>query len=185
MRRGRSPMRIERRAHLLGRTAEGRSLGRRSGRAMFQIMGVFAEFERAMIRERLNAGGIAMAAGIGNSGAPVAHSIFPPINRRRWAFSAIFSYPTAISSIMRLASESVSCFASPWASSARSCQCFTSFRSSNGDRAIGRRAHARPRRAADMRIMSAKSYAVRRNSAARTRLRNWSRVSIGLGFATT
>src|SRR6202451_1524481 len=27
-----------------------------SGKAMFQMMGVFAEFERAMIRERVNAG---------------------------------------------------------------------------------------------------------------------------------
>ena len=27
-----------------------------AGRALFQMMGVFAEFERAMIRERLNAG---------------------------------------------------------------------------------------------------------------------------------
>jgi DNA invertase Pin-like site-specific DNA recombinase len=27
-----------------------------SGRAMFQMLGVFAEFERAMIRERVNAG---------------------------------------------------------------------------------------------------------------------------------
>ena len=27
-----------------------------AGKAMFQMMGVFAEFERAMIRERVNAG---------------------------------------------------------------------------------------------------------------------------------
>ena len=27
-----------------------------SGRAMFQMLGVFAEFERGMIRERVNAG---------------------------------------------------------------------------------------------------------------------------------
>jgi DNA invertase Pin-like site-specific DNA recombinase len=30
-----------------------------SGRAMFQMMGVFAEFERAMIRERVNAAWLA------------------------------------------------------------------------------------------------------------------------------
>src|SRR6201985_3207143 len=33
-----------------------------SGRAMFQMMGVFAEFERAMIRERVLAGMLALLA---------------------------------------------------------------------------------------------------------------------------
>jgi DNA invertase Pin-like site-specific DNA recombinase len=37
-----------------------------SGRAMFQIMGVFAEFERAMIRERVLAG-LARAKGQGTN----------------------------------------------------------------------------------------------------------------------
>lgn len=34
----------------------GINTGTPSGRAMFQMLGVFAEFERAMIRERVNAG---------------------------------------------------------------------------------------------------------------------------------
>ena len=35
---------------------QGLDTGTPSGRAMFQMLGVFAEFERAIIRERVNAG---------------------------------------------------------------------------------------------------------------------------------
>ena len=44
-------------SELLGNLVKART-ARRSGnrKAMFQMMGVFAEFERAMIRERVNAG---------------------------------------------------------------------------------------------------------------------------------
>ena len=43
-----------------------------SGRAMFQMCGVFAEFERAMIRERINAGlARARARGVNRKGEPL------------------------------------------------------------------------------------------------------------------
>ena len=43
-----------------------------SGRAMFQMFGVFAEFERAMIRERINAGlARARARGVNRKGEPL------------------------------------------------------------------------------------------------------------------
>src|SRR5262245_29635050 len=43
-----------------------------SGRAMFQMCGVFAEFERAMIRERINAGlARAKARGVNRKGEPL------------------------------------------------------------------------------------------------------------------
>ncbi len=47
-----------------------------SGRAMFQMLGVFAEFERGMIRERVNAGlARAKAKGIKLGRRPVKPSI--------------------------------------------------------------------------------------------------------------
>jgi DNA invertase Pin-like site-specific DNA recombinase len=42
-----------------------------SGKAMFQMMGVFAEFERAMIRERVLAGMARAAANGTKSGRPI------------------------------------------------------------------------------------------------------------------
>ena len=51
------------------------------GKALFQMMGVFAEFERAMIQERINAG-IARARKHGTkSGRPIGR---PPIPIRPW-----------------------------------------------------------------------------------------------------
>jgi DNA invertase Pin-like site-specific DNA recombinase len=51
-----------------------------SGRAMFQMCGVFAEFERAMIRERINAGlARAKARGVNRKGEPLRLGR-PPVN---------------------------------------------------------------------------------------------------------
>jgi DNA invertase Pin-like site-specific DNA recombinase len=41
-----------------------------AGKAMFQVMGVFAEFERSMIRERVNAGIARAKAGGKHCGRP-------------------------------------------------------------------------------------------------------------------
>ena len=50
-----------------------------SGKAMFQMMGVFAEFEREMIRERINAG-LARAREQGTkTGAPIGRPVIPPM----------------------------------------------------------------------------------------------------------
>jgi DNA invertase Pin-like site-specific DNA recombinase len=54
-----------------------------SGRAMFQLLGVFAEFERAMIVERVNSG-IAKAREKGTkSGKPIGRPPTPPHIRER------------------------------------------------------------------------------------------------------
>jgi DNA invertase Pin-like site-specific DNA recombinase len=50
-----------------------------SGKAMFQMMGVFAEFERAMIRERVLAGMARAAAHGTKSGRPIGR---PPIEAK-------------------------------------------------------------------------------------------------------
>jgi DNA invertase Pin-like site-specific DNA recombinase len=50
-----------------------------AGRAMFQMLGVFAEFERAMIRERVNAG-VRRAQKLGTkSGKPIGRPAVPPM----------------------------------------------------------------------------------------------------------
>ena len=50
-----------------------------SGKAMFQMMGVFAEFEREMIRERINSG-LARAREQGTkSGTPIGRPKIPPM----------------------------------------------------------------------------------------------------------
>ncbi len=67
------------------------------GKAVFQMMGVFAEFERAIIRERVHAG-MARAKKYGTkSGKPVGH---PKINdRKRRAILAARSTGKAINKI--------------------------------------------------------------------------------------
>ena len=62
----RLPMRAARR-HRLFLHQQGIDTTTPAGKAMFQMMGVFAEFERAMIRERVNAG-IARAKADGTPG---------------------------------------------------------------------------------------------------------------------
>jgi DNA invertase Pin-like site-specific DNA recombinase len=55
-----------------------------SGRAMFQMLGVFAEFERAMIRERVNAGlARAKAKGVKLGRRPVSAKIEARIRELR------------------------------------------------------------------------------------------------------
>ncbi len=56
-----------------------------AGRALFQMMGVFAEFERAMIRERVNAG-LARARGEGRIGGRAAC-------RRKWGGASVPGWP--------------------------------------------------------------------------------------------
>ena len=54
-----------------------------SGKAMFQMMGVFAEFEREMIRERINAG-LSRAKEQGTkSGRPIGRPEIPPMKIRK------------------------------------------------------------------------------------------------------
>ena len=54
-----------------------------SGKAMFQMMGVFAEFEREMIRERINAG-LSRAKEHGTkSGRPIGRPEIPPMKIRK------------------------------------------------------------------------------------------------------
>jgi DNA invertase Pin-like site-specific DNA recombinase len=55
-----------------------------AGKAMFQMMGVFAEFERAMIRERVNAG-IARAKADGkHCGRPSSTPSWKGASVTRW-----------------------------------------------------------------------------------------------------
>ena len=55
-----------------------------SGRAMFQMLGVFAEFERAMIRERVNAGlARAKAKGVRLGRRPTSHRVEERIRELR------------------------------------------------------------------------------------------------------
>ena len=54
-----------------------------SGKAMFQMMGVFAEFEREMIRERINAG-LSRAKEQGTkTGRPIGRPVIPPMKIRK------------------------------------------------------------------------------------------------------
>jgi DNA invertase Pin-like site-specific DNA recombinase len=52
------------------------------GKAMFQMMGVFAEFERAMMRERILAGLARVRAKGSKSGKPIGHPTIPPATQR-------------------------------------------------------------------------------------------------------
>ena len=54
-----------------------------SGKAMFQMCGVFAEFEREMIRERIHAG-LARVKEKGTKSAPVRPASVPPTRRPPW-----------------------------------------------------------------------------------------------------
>ena len=57
-----------------------------SGRAMFQMLGVFAEFERSMIRERVNSGlARARAKGVRLGRKPVGHAVEARIRTLREA----------------------------------------------------------------------------------------------------
>jgi DNA invertase Pin-like site-specific DNA recombinase len=57
-----------------------------SGRAMFQMCGVFAEFERAMIRERIMSGlARAKARGVNRRGEPLRLGRSVSCARRAWA----------------------------------------------------------------------------------------------------
>ena len=54
-----------------------------SGKAMFQMMGVFAEFEREMLRERINAG-LSRAKEQGTkTGRPIGRPVIPPMKIRK------------------------------------------------------------------------------------------------------
>ena len=55
-----------------------------AGKAMFQMMGVFAEFERAMIRERVNAGIARAKAGGKHCGRPSSTPSWKGASVTRW-----------------------------------------------------------------------------------------------------
>jgi DNA invertase Pin-like site-specific DNA recombinase len=57
---------------------QGLNTSTSSGKAMFQMMGVFAEFERSMIRERVLAGMSRAAASGTRSGKPIGRPRLAP-----------------------------------------------------------------------------------------------------------
>jgi DNA invertase Pin-like site-specific DNA recombinase len=79
---------------LMKGAAEGIDTSTPSGKAMFQMMGVFAEFERSMMRERVLAGMSRAAASGTRSGKPIGLpglrlrpklASVPPYRRAIWA----------------------------------------------------------------------------------------------------
>jgi DNA invertase Pin-like site-specific DNA recombinase len=68
-----------------------------AGRALFQMMGVFAEFERAMIRERVMAGLMRAKAHHVKLGRPKVAAEMEARVRLSWQRGPVFSRPPAYS----------------------------------------------------------------------------------------
>jgi DNA invertase Pin-like site-specific DNA recombinase len=68
-----------------------------AGRALFQMMGVFAEFERAMIRERVMAGLMRAKAHHVKLGRPKVAAEMEKRVRLSWQRGPVFSRPPAYS----------------------------------------------------------------------------------------
>lgn len=83
-----------------------------AGRALFQMMGVFAEFERSMIQERVKAGlqrarrqGRTLGRPLGGPGQPKRLSGKPEVPARAWCMQIVRQLGVGVSVVQRVVQD--------------------------------------------------------------------------------